>query len=445
MKEERHGRVHGGARSQGHHDGPARRRPEGGDPDGQGHDRAGQVRALHPQHVRAGRSAMHVSVRGADRAERPRAQRSSKDSIHTRGGSPRSHALSSSPAPVPGRGARTVNVLVIQPIGDAELAQITRLDARLCVVDARGWFDDEIRQTWPQWTVDRYLGKRPPPPSTRAERDRLLAEAEIILGGWPFPLDLRVRSPRLRWFHQRPAGASNLLRGDLWGSDVTVTTSRGQGNTGAMAEYVLACFLHFARGLHRAYRDQQRQRFEHWSYRPVLIEGKTVCVVGAGGIGQAVGRVCAAAGMRVLGTRRHVAAGEALPVGFSRVESPERLHSLLAESDFVAVCCQWTPETTGLIGHAAFAAMRPGTVLVNVARGEIVDEEAMIGALASGKLRGVGLDVYVGEFEHAPDPRLWRDERVLITPHVSGGSDVRQHRSVEVFSENLRAYLDGRP
>jgi phosphoglycerate dehydrogenase-like enzyme len=338
-----------------------------------------------------------------------------------------------------------VNVLVITPLADEELAQIVRVDPRLRVVDARGWFDDEIRQTWPQWTVERYLGKRADPPSTREERDRLLAEAEVILGGWPFPLDLRARAPRLRWFHQRPAGASNLLRGDLWGSDVTVTTTRGQGNTGAMAEYVLACFLHFARGLHRAHRDRQRQRFEYGSYRPVLIEGKTVCVVGAGGIGRAVGLVCAGAGMRVVGTRRHASPGEALPPGFSRLEGPDCLRTLLGESDFVAVCCQWTPETTGLIGPAEFDAMRPGTVLVNVARGEIVDEKALIAALAAGKLRGVGLDVYVGEFEHAPDPRLWQDERVLITPHVSGGTDVAQHRAVEVFSDNLRAYLDGRP
>ena len=93
---------------------------------------------------------------------------------------------------------RAVNVLVIQPIGDEELAQIARVDSRLCVVDARGWFDDEIRQTWPQWTVERYLGRRACPRSTREERDRLLAQAEVILGGWPFPLDLRARSPRLR-------------------------------------------------------------------------------------------------------------------------------------------------------------------------------------------------------------------------------------------------------
>src|SRR6266481_3744261 len=339
----------------------------------------------------------------------------------------------------------TVNVLVIQPIVDEELAQIACLDARLCIIDARGWFDDEIRQTWPQWTVERYLGKRPCPPSTRAERDRLLAQAEVILGGWPFPLDLRARAKRLRWFHQLPAGASNLLRGDLWGSDVIVTTSRGYGNTRPMAEYVLASLLHFARGLHHASRDRQRHRFDHRTYRPLSLQGKTVCVVGAGGIGQEVGRLCASAGMRVIGTRRRVAPDTVLPAGFSRLERPERLHALLAESDGVVVCCQWTPETTKLIGREAFAAMKPGAILVNVARGEIIDEEALIAALAAGKLRGAALDVYVGEFEHEPDRRLWDDERVLITPHISGGTDTRQHRGIDLFCDNLRAYLDGRP
>ena len=89
--------------------------------------------------------------------------------------------------------------------------------------------------------------------------------------------------------------------------------------------------------------------------------------------------------------------------------------------------------------------MKPGVILVNVARGEIIDEDALIAALAAGRLRGVALDVYVGEFEREPDRRLWDDERVLITPHVSGGSDVRQHRGIDLFCDNLRAYLDGRP
>lgn len=344
-----------------------------------------------------------------------------------------------------------LQVVVIVPVADEALSRIAAINPHLRVIDARGWFDGEIAETWPAYTVQRYLRRRAIRPGGRAEgtsrvdRDRALASADVVLGGFPFPLDLRARSPRLRWFHQLPAGASNLLRGDLWRSDVIVTTSRGWGDTRPMAEYVLAAFMHFARGFHAAYRDRQRHSFDHPSYRPLLVKDKTVCVVGAGGIGRQVGELCSAVGMRVIGTRRSVAHGEMPPPGFAFVASAKHLNSLLAQSDFVAVCCQLTPETTGLVGREAIAAMKPDTVLVNVARGEIINEEALIAALAEGKLRGVALDVYAGEFDHEPDRRLWDNDRVLITPHLSGSSDVRRHRGIDLFCDNLRAFLDGRP
>ncbi len=340
----------------------------------------------------------------------------------------------------------SIEVLVIGAASDEALVQIAAVDPRLTVVDARGWFDVEIRETWPPWTVQRYLGQRESPPTSREQRDRVLATAEVILGGFPVPLDLRTRAPRLRWFHQMPAGASNLLTSDLWGSDVMATTSRGQDDTRRpYAEYVLASLLHFARGFPQAYDDQRRHAFDHRSYRPILLQGKTVCVIGAGGIGLDVARLCAAAGMRVVGTRRQVPAGAALPAEFSRLESADGLLDLLPESDAVVVCCQWTPETTKLLNQTAFAAMKPGAMLVNVARGEIIDEAALLDALLDGKLRGVALDVYTGEFEREPDQRLWDDPRVLITPHVSGGTDVPHQRPVDLFCTNLRAYLAGRP
>lgn len=340
----------------------------------------------------------------------------------------------------------SVTIVVIASTSDEALQRIAAVDPRVKVVDARGWFDVEIRETWPQWTVQRYLSQRTSPPTSREQRDAVLATADVILAGFPLPLELRARAPRLRWLHQTPAGASNLRQTDLWGSDVIATTSRGQADTRRpYAEYVLAAFLHFARGFAQAYHDQRRHAFDVRRYRPILLQGKTVCVVGAGGIGQDVGRLCAAAGMRVVGTRRSVPPGAPLPEGFSRLENADRLHDLLRESDCVAVCAQWTPETTNLISRAAFAAMKPGTILVNVARGEIIDEEALIAALAEGKLRGVALDVYVGEMEREPDRRLWDDERVLITPHVSGGADVTQQRPIELFCANLRAFLHGQP
>jgi glyoxylate/hydroxypyruvate reductase A len=340
---------------------------------------------------------------------------------------------------------RSINVLNIQRLSAADRAKIEAVDPAIRLTDAGGWFDGEYRETWPAYSSARYLRPDATGRGTREERDRLLAEAEVILGSWPFPLDLRARSPRLKWFHQRPAGASNLLRGDLWGSDVTVTTSRGAGSTLAMAEYAVAGILHFAKGLNRAVIDRTTGSFDHRAYRPLLIEGKTICVVGVGGIGRDVGRLCAALGMRVVGTRRDPRAGEPLPPGFSEIGRAGDLDRLLPDSDFVAICCQWTPETNRLFNPARFALMKPGAVLVNVARGEIVDEDALVDALARDRLRGVVLDVYVGEFEHLPPARLWSDPRVLITPHVSGASDEDRHGGIDLFCENLRAYLDGKP
>jgi glyoxylate/hydroxypyruvate reductase A len=338
-----------------------------------------------------------------------------------------------------------VNVVNIQRISAADRGRITAVDPSVHLVDAGGWFDGEIQETWPAYATSRYLAPGVAGSGTREERDRLLAEADVILGGWPFPFDLRARAPRLRWFHQRPAGASNLRLGDLWGSDVVVTTSRGAGNTLAMAEYAIAGILHFAKGLDRAVLDRESGAFDHRAYRPLLIEGKTVCVVGAGGIGRDVGRLAAALGMRVVGTRRRPEPGAPLPTGFSQLGGGDDLDRFLRESDFVVICCQWTPETTDLINGPRLAAMKPGCVLVNVARGEIVDEAALADALGRGHLRGVVLDVYNGEFEHLPPARLWRDPRVLITPHVSGASDESRHGAIEIFCDNLRAWIEGAP
>src|SRR5665213_906352 len=339
---------------------------------------------------------------------------------------------------------RPINVLSIQRIGGADRERIAAIDPAIRLVDAGGWFDGEIRETWPAYTGSRYLPAGANGSGTREERDRLLADAEVILGGFPFPLDLRARSPQLKWFHQRPAGASNLLNGDLWGSDVVVTTARGAGSTLAIAEYAVSGILYFARGFYRAAADRLTGAFDHRAYKPVLLDGKTACVVGAGGIGRDVGRLCAALGMRVVGTRRSPEPGAALPAGFSKIGGADDLDRFLPHSDFVVVCCQWTPQTTNLFNRERFAAMKAGSVLVNVARGEIVDENALADALERDHLRGAALDVYAGEFEHTPPARLWSDPRVLITPHISGGSAVDRHGGIDIFCEKLRAFLEGR-
>ena len=337
------------------------------------------------------------------------------------------------------------NILTLMRLSTEDRAKIEAIDPAVKVTDAGGWFDGEYRETWPAFTSERYLAPNANGRGHREDRDRLLADADIILGGWPFPLDLRMRAPRLKWFHQRPAGASNLLRGDRWGSGVTVTTSRGSANGLAIAEYAVAGILHLAKGLHRAAVDREKGAFSSRTYRPLMLDGKTVCVVGAGGIGMQVGRLCAALGMRVVGTRRHPVSNQDLPSGFIEIGGAADLDRFLPDSDIVVICCQWTPETNRLFNKDRFAAMKPNSILVNVARGEIVDEDALADALAGDHLRGAALDVYVGEFEHAPMGRLWSDPRVLITPHISGASDEDRHGGMELFRENLRAWIDGRP
>ena len=337
------------------------------------------------------------------------------------------------------------NILALTPINANDRLLIEAIDPTVHLTDAAGWFDGEYRDTWPPFSAERYLAQGTAGRGTREERDRLLAQADIILGGWPFPLDLHARAPRLQWFHQRPAGASNLLRGDLWGSDVIVTTSRGSANGLAIAEYAVAGVMHIAKGLHRAAVDRSVGTFNARAYQPLLLDGKVACIVGAGGIGMEVGRLCAGLGMHVVGTRRHASTGHALPAGFSEIGGAADLDRFLPNSDVVAICCQWTPETNNLFNADRFAAMKPGAILVNVARGEIVDEDALAGALARNHLRGAALDVYVGEFEHPPDERFWHDPRVLITPHISGASDENRHGAIALFCENLRAWLDGLP
>jgi phosphoglycerate dehydrogenase-like enzyme len=369
---------------------------------------------------------------GADRATRPRFA-----AIVGRG--------SASGKPAPEKAMQTINILSIQRTSAADRARIAAIDPRVRLVDAGGWFDGEVRATWSAYAANRYLLPGSAGAGTREERDRLLAEAEIVIGGWPFPRDLRARAPRLKWFHQRQAGASNLFDSDLWGSEVVATTSRGAANPLPIAEYALSGILYFAKGLDHAAIDRAAGAFDHRAYRPLLLQGKTACVVGAGGIGREVGRLCAALGMRVVGTRRRPAADEDLPTGFSELGGAADLDRLLAQSDIVAVCCQWTPQTTGLFNHDRFAAMKPGSILVNVARGEILDEDALFTALEAGRLRGVALDVYVGEFERPPPERLWRHPRVLVTPHISGNSDEPRHGGIDIFCDNLRAYIAGQP
>ena len=336
----------------------------------------------------------------------------------------------------------SIKILSLTNLPNNFQGEIEKIDSRLQLTMAPGWFDGEIRDTWPSFTTDRYLAPDSNGKATREERDKLLNDAEILLVGFPFPLDLKARSPKLNWVHQRPAGASNMLRGDLWQSDIVVTSSRGYAHNLPIAEYTLATMLHFAKNLHLPEKERKNKQLNAREYNVTQLKGKTLCVLGAGGIGTEVARITSALGMRVLGIRRN--ASENIE-GFESIYGRDQLYSILSQSDYLAICCQWTPETENLINDDAFEAIKENAVIVNIARGEIIDEPALIRALTRNKIKGAALDVYVGEFERPPDSRLWNDYRVLITPHISAASDINTHRGNELFLKNLKRYLANEP
>lgn len=333
---------------------------------------------------------------------------------------------------------KIVSLVKLAPGG---VSAIRAVDPSVELIEAGGWFEGEYAKSWPAETIARYV--RGSGRGTRSERDAILAPAEVILGGFPIPLDLRARAPGLLWVHQTPAGASNLHTSDLWGSEIAVTTSRGYGETTAIAEFAIAGIMNFAKGFDRAYADGERLTFAHSQYTVRAIEKKTLCVIGAGGIGREIARLGKVLGMHTVGTRASPQTNDD-PV-FDRIEQPDVLHELLRISDYVAVSAQWTETTTKLLDDKAFAAMKRDAIVVNVARGEIIDETALLAALDSGHLGGAILDVYVGEFESPPPTRLWQHPKILITPHISYRTDHSRLRAIELFCTNLRRYLDGEP
>ena len=327
-----------------------------------------------------------------------------------------------------------VSVAVMAPILGPDLSYVTDVDGRVRALDANEAIRDS-RHGLPGQAV------------TPDHVNGILAVADVLLVGYPVPDELAGRAPRLAWAHHTQAGVSNLVGSDLWTSPVTLTTSRGVVGATAIAEYVLAAASYFARGLQEGTRQKREGRFTADGYQLTSLRGATMGILGLGGIGQEVARLSRALGMRVIATRRSAAAPTTGADGADLVLPADRILQVAAESDFLAVCSQLTPETRGLVGDRVFAAMKPGAVLINIARGEEVDEDAPIAAVTAGRIRGAVLDVYNGELAGRP-PRaeLLNFPQILLTPHIAAGGDPGPAEPIRrLFAENLRRFLDDRP
>jgi phosphoglycerate dehydrogenase-like enzyme len=250
---------------------------------------------------------------------------------------------------------------------------------------------------------------------------------------------------RLRWVHSAAAGAAGSLHPPMLASEVVLTNAAGV-YAEPVADTVMAMALHFTRGLDFAVRAQAERRWwkAPWEAADTPVRelaDLTVGIVGLGGIGAAVARRATALGMRVVATRRGSSGG---PAGVELLAGDGALQALLARSDLLVVAVPLTPATRGMIGAAEILSLPPGAVVVNVARGEVVDEAALAAALVAGRLRGAGLDVFARE-PLPEDSPLWSLPNVLITPHVSGTSHGFWRRQLDLIRDNLERHLTGRP
>jgi len=258
-------------------------------------------------------------------------------------------------------------------------------------------------------------------------------EAEILYC-WRPPRPLLAAAERLRWIQCMGAGIEALLVPEV---SPRVTITRVAGIFGPwMAEYALGWCLWVTQRMD-GFRASQRAR--RWApIDPIPLRGQTLCVIGLGDIGARIARSGRALGMRAIGVSR-----TGRPVtGVSRVYRTRALTAALAEADFVVLTVPLGPATRGLLDAAALAAMKPSAWLINVARGPIVDEDAMVEALRAGRIAGAILDVF--DIEPLPPTHpLWTLPNVVITPHISGPSTPRE--IAPLFADNLRRYLAGRP
>jgi phosphoglycerate dehydrogenase-like enzyme len=284
----------------------------------------------------------------------------------------------------------------------------------------------------------------------------MVAEGCDILLTLIVPADLSQRAPGLKWMQLYSAGADHMPQGAI-ALGVIVTTASGI-HAGVISEYVFGLMLSWTHRVHISLRAQQKHEWVRTSYFMQTadeLRGKTIAIIGYGSIGRETARMAQALGMTVLALKRapEVRADDGWtlegcgdPEGRipKRIYGPEERDAILAESDFVVVTLPLSPHTRGFIGVKQFAAMKPGAYVVNIGRGEVIDEHAMIEALEQKRIAGVGLDV----FEREPLPKespLWDFEEAILTPHMAGGHRGYTDKACELFAENLRRFHSGRP
>ena len=279
-------------------------------------------------------------------------------------------------------------------------------------------------------------------PEEDEEFQAMLAEAEVL---YDFPRgytgDLLKAAPNLDWVQGSMAGAGEVAeKAALKDTDVTITTASGVFS-GPLAEFALAALLSHAKQFDRLRREKSKKTWRQTTTSS--LEDKTLCIVGLGNIGRAVAKRARPFGMRVLGVKRTVREEDEAWSYADELYATEDLEDALGEADYVVATLPGTPETHHLLEAGAIASIKEGAYFVNIGRGSVVKEAALVEALEQGRLSGAALDVF--ETEPLPqDSPLWEMEGVIISPHSTDMvPELVNKRQTDLFCDNLRRYLAG--
>lgn len=271
---------------------------------------------------------------------------------------------------------------------------------------------------------------------TPAELQARLSEAHVLVVSGFWRNELLDVAPKLRFIQSIGAGVDQFDQAALRQRGIRLASARGV-NKNAVSEHAMAHILSFARHIHTG-RDNQHKRIWRGMLSDLTIRedelgGKTLLVVGLGGIGTRLAKLAKAFDMHVIGTKRTPATAGAAA---DEIHTPDKLPELLPRADYVALTCPLTPETENLIDAMALAAMKPSAYLINMARGRVVDEPALIAALQGGQIAGAGLDC-TWEEPLPPESPLWTMGNVLITPHTGGETRRYEENVIDILLENL--------
>lgn len=271
--------------------------------------------------------------------------------------------------------------------------------------------------------------------------ERLAEEADVILS-WSLSgkvlREVFAMTPRVKWVHSRSAGLDTVLFPELIASPVPLTNGKGVFSQ-SLGEFALGAILYFAKDFRRMVRNQEAGRWEQFDIEE--ISRQTVGIVGYGDIGRACASRAKAMGMQVLAVKRHATGAD--PIA-SEVFRPENRADMIARCDYVIAAAPLTPETRGMIGEREFAAMKPNAVVINVGRGPVIDEAAMVRALTDRRIKGAALDV----FEHEPLPAghpFYRLDNVLLSPHCADHTSDWTEQAMRFFLAQFERYRKGEP